>query len=94
MQINVTRKPAGSVPAESLLLRLPADLNTFAAQIANLRCNISTEQAFVLYILNIIVCCILQAMIIQFSISVIRAPLHTFVVKGPRGIVYGQTSKT
>lgn len=94
MQINVTRKPGGSLPCVSLLWCLPADLNTFAAQITNLRCNISTKQTFVLYVLNIIVHCIMQPMIILFSISVIKASLHTFVVTGPRGTVYGQTSKT
>lgn len=94
MQINVTRKPAGSLPCVSLLWCLPVDLNTFAAQITNLRYNISPEQTFVLYVLNIIVHCIMQPMIILFSISVIRPSLGTFVVTGPRGIVYGQTSKT
>lgn len=94
MQINVIRKPAGSLPCVSLLWCLLADLHTFAAQITNLRCNISTEQTFVLYILNIIVHCIMQPMIILFSISVIRVSLHTSVVTGPRGIAYGQTSKT
>lgn len=94
MQINVTRKPAGSLPCVSLPWCLPADLNTFAAQITNLRCNISTEKTFVLYVLNIIVCCIMQPMIILFSISVIRPSLRAFIVTGPRDIVYGPTSKT
>lgn len=94
MQINVTRNPAGSLPCVSLLWCLPADLNTFAAQITNLSCNTSTEQTFILYVLNIIVHCIMQPMIIMFSISVIRASLRTSVVTGPRGIVYEQTSKS
>lgn len=64
MQINVTRKPAGFLPCVSLLWCLPADLNTFAAQITNLMCNISTEQTSVLYVLNIIVHYIMQRMII------------------------------
>lgn len=94
MQINVTRKPAGSLLYVSPLWCLPADLNTFAAQITNLRCNTSIEQTFFLYILNITAHCIMQPMIILFSISVIRTSLHIFVVTGPRGIVYGYTSKT
>lgn len=94
MQMNITRKPEGSLPCVSLLWCLPADLNTFAAHITDLRCNISTEQTFAPYVLNIIVHCIMQPMITLFSISVIRASLYAFVVTGPRGIVYGQTSKT
>jgi len=93
MQINVTRKPAGSLPYMSLPWCLPADLNTFASQITNLRCNISTEQTFFLYILNIMARCITQPVIILFSISVIRASLHTSVATGLGGVVYGQTSK-
>lgn len=93
MQINVTRKPAGSLPYMSLPWCLPADPNTFASQITNLRCNISMEQTFFLYILNITAHRIMQPVIILFSISVIRACLHTFVVTGLRAVVYGQTSK-